>query len=127
MSISRRRLMAVALAVSAFGAWYHNTREFPGMPLTAPEMLSAIVPAVVILVWWLVRPGLALWWVTVVWVVLLNLVVGAVLTALPLPFLPFEPEQSMSHYMTHLLYLLAQIPAIYLLFRWRNELKEPAL
>ncbi len=127
MSVSRRRWMAVALAVSAFGAWYHNTREFPGMPLTAPEMLSAIVPAVVIAIWWLARPGRALWWVTVVWVVLLNLGVGAVLTVLPLPILPFEPEQSMSHYMTHLFYLLAQIPAVYLLFRWRDELREPAL
>jgi hypothetical protein len=127
MRLSRRLLMAAALAVSAFGAWYHNTREFPGMPLTAPEMLSAIVPAVMIAVWWLLRPGRILWWVTVVWVVLLNLGIGAIVTVLPLPFLPFEPEQTLGHYMTHLLYLLAQIPAIYLLLRWRDELREPAL
>lgn len=122
-----RWLMVAALGVSTFGAWYHNTREFPGMAITAPEMLSAIVPGVVIAAWWLVRPGRALWWVTVVWVAVLNLGVGAVLTVLPLPFLPFQPDQSVSHYMTHLLYAVTQVPAIYLLFRWRGDLAEPAL
>ena len=43
---------------------------------------------------------------------LLNLLGGAVLSVLPLPFLPFVPEQSLRHYSFHLLYGLTQVPLI---------------
>lgn len=117
LTASTRLSMVAALGVATLGGVYHNSREFPGMPLTAPEMLSVIVPAVLLLIGWLARPGRALWWATLVWVGLLNLMVGAVLTVLPLPVLPFEPEQSWSHYTTHLIYAAAQVPALYLLVR----------
>ena len=40
---------------------------------------------------------------------LLNLLGGAVLSVLPLPFLPFVPEQSLRHYSFHLLYGLTHV------------------
>ncbi len=55
-------------------------------------MISAILPAVILAVWWMVRPGRALWWAILVWVVALNLVVGAILSVLPIPILPFSPN-----------------------------------
>lgn len=113
--LSRPPLMVAALGVSTAGAVYHNLREFPGMSLAAPEMLSVILPAAILSVWWLVRPGRPLWWATFIWVVALNLVVGAILTVLPIPILPFSPEQSWDHYASHILYALAQLPAVYLL------------
>lgn len=46
------------------------------------------------------------------WWALLNLLGGAVLSVLPLPFLPFVPEQSLRHYSFHLPYGLTQVPLI---------------
>jgi hypothetical protein len=43
---------------------------------------------------------------------LLNLLGGAVLSVLALPFLPFLPEQSLRHYSFHLLYGLTQVPLL---------------
>ncbi len=38
--------------------------------------------------------------------------VGGMMSALPLPFLPFVPAQTVDHYLAHLAYALAQIPLI---------------
>jgi hypothetical protein len=45
------------------------------------------------------------------WAVL-NLVVGGVLSVLPLPVLPFAPEQTLRHYSFHALYAATQVPLI---------------
>jgi hypothetical protein len=122
------------LALSTFGGWYHNIQEFPGMRLWAPEMLMTIVPALGLLVWWWMRPGATLVLVTAVWA-LLNLIVGAFLTVLPLPVLPFQPEQSTTSptssmqsprchrrapprratYQSHLIYAVTQVPLLVVL------------
>ena len=47
---------------------------------------------------------------------LVHLVVGAVITVLPFPFLPFVPEQTAAHYLAHFLYGLAQVPLIAAMF-----------
>lgn len=108
----QRIWLVAALSVSAFGGWYHNVQEFPDMGLMAPEMVSTIAPAAILAVWWLIRPGRAVWWATLAWIAL-NLVVGAVLSVLPLPILPFTPAQTAEHYMSHLLYGVTQTPALY--------------
>ncbi|MEX1003809.1 MAG: hypothetical protein WD990_06505 [Acidimicrobiia bacterium] len=82
-------------------------------------MLGLVVPSILLAAWWLVSPNRTAWWAALIWVGLLNLVVGATLTVLPLSFLPFEPEQSLSHYTTHLIYAGAQLPALYLLMTRR--------
>lgn len=46
-----------------------------------------------------------------------NLVGGGILSVLPLPFLPFVPEQSVFHYVMHMQYILTQIPLIAILLR----------
>jgi hypothetical protein len=71
-----RLWVSAGLVLSAFGGWYHNIQEFPGMRLWAPEMLMTIVPALGLLIWWWMRPGSTLVLVTAVWA-LLNLIVGA--------------------------------------------------
>jgi hypothetical protein len=42
---------------------------------------------------------------------------GAILTVLPLPFLPFRPEQSLSHYGVHAYYAATQLPVLWLTWR----------
>lgn len=108
----------MALAVSAFGAWYHNLQE--GFPTLAPETLAALVPATGLAVWWSLRPSRLLWWATLIWVGLLNLIVGSVLSVLPLVIWPFVPDQTASHYTAHLVFLLAQLPALYALWLTRR-------
>lgn len=41
---------------------------------------------------------------------------GAVITVLPLPVLPFRPEQSLRHYGVHLVYALTQLPVLRLMW-----------
>ncbi len=121
-SIDRSRApMMAALLVSTAGAVIHNMLEFPGMSFGSPEMLSTIVPAVVVAAWWVIRPSLPAWWAITTWIALL-LILGAVITVLPLPFLPFEPEQSLGHYASHVVFGVSQLPAAYLLSRLRPEL-----
>jgi hypothetical protein len=42
-------------------------------------------------------------------------VVGAIITVLPLPFLPFYPEQTLAHYVAHGVYAAAQTPLLMIL------------
>ena len=48
-------------------------------------------------------------WALLGWA-LLSLVIGGVVTVLPLAILPFTPEQSLSHYLAHVVYTLGQVP-----------------
>lgn len=110
-AVLSRVLVIAGLAVSTLGGWYHNAVDFPGMAIYAPEMLATIVPPIVLAVWWWRRPGRLLLVVTAVWVAL-SLIVGAVLSVLPLEVWPFEPVQTALHYRAHLFYAVAQVPLL---------------
>lgn len=116
-----RGWLVLAFGVSAFGAWYHNVQE--GFATLAPETLAALLPATGLAVWWSLKPGRLLWWPTLIWVGLLNLVIGAVLSILTLTVWPFVPEQTSSHYAGHLVYPPAQLPALYAL--WLTRPRSP--
>jgi hypothetical protein len=47
----------------------------------------------------------------------LNLVIGGIVTVLPLAILPFVPEQSVTHYAAHVVYALGQFPLVVLGYR----------
>ncbi len=50
------------------------------------------------------------------WAVL-NLLGGGIASGLPLPFLPFTPDQSLGHVAAHLIYTVAEIPLIIIAVR----------
>ena len=95
---------------------FHTVREFGWTGLVVPA--TGFIPVVGIQV------GLLAWWWRSPpsrrsagrWLILtaaLQLVGGAILSVLPLPFLPFVPAQTVDHYVSHLVYGIAQLPLLF--------------
>ena len=100
-----------AAAVSWLGLFLHNVADLPGHTLASPESAVPALITVGLLAGWLAardrstprRLVLAWGW--------LHLVGGA-LSVLPLPLLPYAPDQSLRHYAAHALYAAAQLPLV---------------
>ncbi len=119
-------LVGSAIVVAILGSLAHNIIEFGLAPVLASrngELPMTLLWVVGFVVWWRI-PGArigAAWFLIAL--ALLNLVGGAIITVLPFGFLPFEPEQTLTHYLAHVIYGLAQLPVLALLFR---EVRLPA-
>ena len=105
--------LALAVGVAALGLVAHNLMSLPLSPL-APETVGPVLVYAALFIWFVKsrlaapsRLSLLAW-------TLLSLAVGGILTVLPLPFLPFVPEQSPSHYLAHAIYSLAQLPLLWM-------------
>ena len=111
-----RITMAVALAISWGSMLGHNLYELPLGPLdieNSGPLLVAVGLGLAYAAWpdsLLVAAAAFAWGV-------LNLVVGGILSVLPLPFLPFVPEQSLEHYGAHVVYALGQVPLVLVSYR----------
>lgn len=107
--------MAFATAISLFGMAVHTVREFglTGLWVPSTGMLPLAALQLGLLTWWVValRRGAA---IALAGTALVQLVGGAILSVLPLPFLPFEPDQSIQHYLSHLVFGIAQLPLLVL-------------
>jgi len=98
------------VAVSWLGLYVHNVADLPGETVLSADTLYPTLVYVALTVLYFVRteigrPVLFGW-------VALQLVGGAILSVLPLPILPFHPEQTVRHYMFHLVYGVAQVPLL---------------
>ncbi len=102
-------VMAVAVVVAWIGLFIHNVADLPGQSILSPESYGPLIFSVTLFaVWfWWRRVGS---WLLLLWAAL-N-VLGAILTVLPLSFLPFEPEQTTKHYLFHVLYGVTQLPLL---------------
>lgn len=111
--------MAAAAAVSWAGVLAHNTVE--GFPLPGLENLAPALVALLLVLWWRSDParGAA---ALLAWA-LLQLVGGAIVSVLPLPFLPFAPEQTAAHYAAHVVAGVAQLPLLAAAWRERQALR----
>jgi hypothetical protein len=105
------RWMTLAVMISWLSMAMHNLFELPISPL-APEYVGPLAVALLCLAAHVARPGWRVPLVALVGWAALNLVGGAIISVLPLPFLPFEPEQSLGHYLTHIVYGLGQVPLL---------------
>jgi len=111
-----RVAMAAALTLSAASMLAHNLYELPLSPVDL-ENAGPIAFAVFLGVMYAVRPGSkVVAAATLVWGVL-NLVIGGIVSVLPLSILPFVPEQSVTHYAAHVVYTLGQVPLVLLSYR----------
>jgi hypothetical protein len=90
----------------------HNAGDLPGQTPLSPESVGpGLVHLILVALWFLPPSRRVASWLLLGWA-LLNLIGGAVLSVLPLPILPFAPEQSLRHYLFHLLYGVCQLPLI---------------
>lgn len=98
-----------ALALSWGTMLAHNLYELP-LALGDLENSGPLAVAVVIgLAYWRRGGSRAVQWALLGWA-LLNLVIGGIVTVLPLAILPFTPEQSLDHYLAHVVYAVGQLP-----------------
>ena len=98
-------------ALAWLGMYIHNWADLPGLKLVSIENSGpAAVWVLVFALWWRFAGRWWAAWPLAGWGVL-NLVGGAI-SVLPLPFLPFAPEQSLRHYGFHVLFAAAQLPLL---------------
>lgn len=111
-----RVAMAAALTLSALSMLAHNVYELPLSPIdlenSGPIAFAALLAGAYAM--WAdskVVAAAAFGWGV------LNLVIGGIISVLPLSILPFVPEQSITHYGAHVLYAVGQIPLVVLGYR----------
>lgn len=110
-----RVAIASAVVLSLLGAVVHNWREFGLAGLLAPEtgtLPIVLIQLGVLVLWWKAPSAQTAATVALGLLALLHFVGGAILSMLPLSALPFEPEQSLSHYTSHIVYGIAQLPLL---------------
>jgi membrane-bound ClpP family serine protease len=112
--------LALAVTLSGLGMAVHTVREFGLLGLWALEtgMLPVFGVQLILLgAWkWVARTRTTvrgLLGITGVF----QLVGGAILSVLPLPFLPFQPEQTIDHYLSHVILGVCQVPLILISFK----------
>jgi hypothetical protein len=115
--------MAAAAVLAWLGMYVHNVADLPNLTLLSAEnALPGLVWLLLLGLWWAVPSrvwpaALLLGWG------LLNLV-GAFATVLPLPVLPFKPEQSLHHYVFHVVYALTQLPLLWIVRQDRHQVRS---
>lgn len=107
--------LITTVVISLLGLAIHNLQEFglQGMIALDLGMIPMLVLQITILLVWKFYPQrrktMTRW---LLFCALLHLVIGAFLTIFPLSIFPFEPAQTINHYIAHLIYGLLQLPLI---------------
>lgn len=112
------RLVAALTVLSWFGMIIHDRISLPELSSLAPDVVLPTVVFVALFAAWWAWPGRLSFSLLFGWT-LLHFAVGGLLSVLPLPFLPFVPEQTIPHYVAHVLYAACQLPLLFVLFRHR--------
>ncbi|MFI6322835.1 hypothetical protein ACIBG8_35240 [Nonomuraea sp. NPDC050556] len=115
------KLFLGTVTLSWAGFVIHNVADLPGQTLLSPETLFPSLVYVALVALWFTPARTVARFALLGWVGL-HLVGGAVVSVLPLPFLPFDPEQTLYHYAFHVVYGLTQVPALVVLSRRRTRL-----
>lgn len=112
------RALLLAAALSTLGLVIHNVEEFGASILLRPETVGPVAVTAILAVALVRRPGRSAVTLLGVWG-LMHLLLGGP-SVLPLPFMPFVPEQTWSHYAAHAVYIATQIPLLALCWRHRS-------
>ena len=106
-----QRYAIPALVVSGAGHVIHNLADFPVTILLGLETLVPLTVTVLLGVAFVYRPGQSTYAAAALWA--LVVILGGGMTVIPFGFLPFVPDQSISHYVVHLLYIVTQLPLLW--------------
>lgn len=117
--------LPLAVSLSAAGMAFHTIREFTFAGLLSPAsgfLPVAAVQFALLALHVLAPPARKPAAIVLFATAILQLIGGAITSILPLPFLPFAPDQSLHHYLSHFIFGLAQLP---LLFAARRTATSP--
>jgi hypothetical protein len=115
--------LALFLSLSWLGMFVHNMIELPLTLLSPENSLPGLISIALFLGWWLLPAHQLPAWAILGWA-LLHLIMGGIGSVLPLSVWPFVPEQSVTHYLTHLIYSLTQLPLIALMLTQQRSARE---
>ena len=112
-----------AVAASGLGMVVHTVREFgiPGVFAWETGLAPvAFVEVALFVLWWHERSSRPTLGLVLSATGLFQLVGGAILSVLPLPFLPFAPAQTADHYLSHVVLGITQIPLVVIPLKFRR-------
>ncbi len=116
--------VAACIIVAWLGLYVHNRVELPHLTILSLEnSIPALLFGAFLLAWIMLSNQRGIVLLFLCWA-LLHLVGGGILSVLSLPVLPFYPEQSVQHYVMHLVYGAAQVPLIGILLRHLQHFHE---
>lgn len=116
--MAQRWLVLAGVTISWAGMAIHDAIELPALVPGDPQFTIPTAIFVGLALAWLARPGPLTSRLLVAWT-LLNLVLGGVVSALPLAILPWRPDASLQHYLLHAVYVATQVPLLLVLRRRR--------
>ncbi|WP_341994975.1 hypothetical protein MRBLWH7_002520 [Microbacterium sp. LWH7-1.2] len=100
----------------------HNQWELPLTPVSIENTGPLAFDLALLLACWRWPSSRLAWSVVLGWG-LVNMLVGGIITVLPLPVLPFVPEQTIDHYLVHVVYTAGQLPLILVAVAALRELR----
>ena len=108
---SRISPVATALALAWLGMLCHDLAEF-GRPAIEGSIFFLAIAGLLFLFWWRLpqRRGLI---AALMLIYSLVGLFGAVTSALPLGFWPWVPEQNLSHYLSHGVWIFMVLPLVW--------------
>lgn len=116
--------VVAAIALSWLGLVIHNLAELTGQARLGPATLVPTTAYLLLGVGWLSPGRRVAAWLLLGWG-WLHAIGGGLLSVLPLPLWPYQPQQSLRHYAIHALYAVLQVPLLVTVSRYLHDLRLP--
>jgi hypothetical protein len=110
-------------SLSWLGLVVHNLAELTGPARLGPATLVPTAVYPLLTAGWLSRLRRVAAWLLLGWG-WLHAIGGGLLSVLPLPLWPYQPEQSLRHYAVHALYAVLQVPLLVTVTRYLHQLRS---
>ncbi len=98
--------------MSWLGEVVHNAIELPSLTILSPENSIPGLVAALLLGAYLFLPGQRVAIFLLFGWGLLNMIGGGIISVLPLSIFPYAPAQTLTHYLAHALYTVAEVPLV---------------